>query len=138
MEYKILPSLAEHITSPFVWTNHFLIKSRSIISIENLGNRKKIYCEIAIIDDNFKKKYNESPYTNKLPEDKKILIINEWYRNCLMVEKNKDANIEIKKVNDLFVWFWRMRASFIHPDNTIRLAVYLAFLSVILGIIGLV
>ena len=129
-------ALAEDINNPFVWFSELPCNSREIVKITNKNTSKSIWCEVVKASGNFIERYNRNPRTNEIKEDIPFIVLNEWYREKLGLNKNETANIEIK-VSKMPLFFRQIQASYIHPDNTVRLAVDLAFVSVALGAIGL-
>ena len=84
MKYSIYAALREDINSGWIWANTPKLEQRSVICIINSSNRKKVYCEILRIDDNFLKFYNSKGDGRvTIQEDTPTLVINEWYRKLL-------------------------------------------------------
>jgi len=137
-EYYILPALKEDINSPFVWITDNNLSSRSIIKLKNAIVDKCIFCEALVIDENFIKQYNNSKQTYKIFPDKNILVINEWYRNKILLKKNQTAILEIKSPCKFFAWTYQIKAGLLHPDSCIRLCCVIAVLSALLGILSVI
>lgn len=135
--FSIYPSLSSEISSPAVWISEKGLRSRSIVKITNLKSNKSVWCEILIVDDNYKKSYNAKDTTKNLPDNDCFLVINSWYREILSLEKGETASIKIEEAYSTLSWLSQIFASLKHPDNTVRLAVDLAVVSLLLGAIGL-
>ena len=64
------------------------------------------------------------------------ITINDWYRKRLGGVKTKTTQeLEIKAAN---CWWGKLRANLQHPQVIVRMATWLAIISVGLGTIGLV
>lgn len=132
--YKVFASLREDLNEGWVWLKKSNVPPRSIICIKNKTNNKKIYCEALQIDDNYLKIYNNSPRKIICDPDNAI-VINGWYRRLL-------GNIITKQDHELLIveanYFWgKMRAAQQHPQLVVRLAIWMAILSIILGVFSL-
>ncbi|MGF1689645.1 hypothetical protein [Photobacterium kagoshimensis] len=138
---KVVDALAkaskvEDIAAPFVWTVGIDVDHKEIVQIKNLTKKKKVWVEILNGTDNFIKNYNDRK-TISIKSSDKTLIASEWYRKLLGLDKNQINKIEIKHSKfPLFIKTFLAAKS--HPDTNVRLATYLAILSVILGVIGAV
>jgi hypothetical protein len=101
--------------------------------VENRGNGKVIYCEALQIDDNFRNEYNQLPRTS-IPSTMPVAVMNAWYRHRLGdLETKKDHDLAITVSQTLCA---KLRACFDHPQTIVRVAVWLACLSVGLGLLG--
>ncbi|MCG7964958.1 MAG: hypothetical protein JAY63_00020 [Candidatus Thiodiazotropha taylori] len=129
-------ALAEDIHNPFVWLSELPCDSREIVKLTNKSTSKSIWCEVVMASDNFIERYNRNPRTNEIKKDTPFIVVNAWYREKLGLSKNESANIQIE-VSKMPLFIKQLMASYIHPDNTVRLAVDLAFVSLVLGAIGL-
>ncbi len=92
-----------------------------------------MFCERLEIDDNFTKEYNQPPRVHIKPNED-TAVINAWYRKRL-------GGIPTKKSHDLKIieangWWGKLRANTGHPQVVVRLATWLAVISVALGVIG--
>lgn len=134
MIFKIYASLYEDITAGWVWIGKRECIQRAVIKIKNKTAGKSIYCEALEIDGNFINKYREK--TGKLIDSQeRALIINEWYRKRLgNLEPQKEYDLEIKYRIKLF---GKIKAIMEHPQEAIRIASWLAFLSIVIGVLGL-
>ena len=139
-KYKVFFALAGDILAPYIWVSDLQDKLRGeIVKITNHGNDKSVVCQVLLADENYKKRYDQSPLTKNISNMKDpFVVMNRWYReDRLRITNVDDANLEIKPICQ-WRWLELIRASFSHPDYSIRLAVYLAILSVILGFAGFI
>ena len=131
-------ALSEDISSPYIWFYDLPCASREIVKVSNKNNHKSIWCEVIKASSNYIERYNRNERTFDIYENEPFLVANAWYRAKLGLKKNESFNIEVK-YNSLIPGFIRqLFASYIHPDNSVRLAVDLAFVSVGLGVSGLI
>ena len=128
--YKVLAAMRADMNEGWVWLSKADFTPRSIIKITNTANGKSVYCERLGIDENFIKEYNQSPRMAIRP-DEKTLVINEWYRKKLGgIDTNASHNLYFTAANG---WWGKFRANTGHPQVVVRLATWLAAISVGLG-----
>ena len=84
-------------------------------------------------DENFRRFYNQRPYTNKLPDSGPFIVISDSYRTALGVSNVREAELELSEAG---FWDRHLVAYSDHPDAAIRLGVRLGLLSVVLGLIS--
>ena len=129
-------ALTEDINSPYIWFSELPCDSRDIVKITNKDTSKSIWCEVVKASDNYIQRYNEKERTLNISSDKSFLVSNSWYRTKLGLVKNTESNIIIKTS-----WYpqfiKQLLASYKHPDNAVRLATDIAFVSLFLGFAGL-
>jgi hypothetical protein len=133
MEYRVLASLRDELNQGWVWVTSSGIDSRSVVKITNKQTKKIIYCECLEIDDNYTFVYNNSPREN-IDKNKATMTISAWYRENLGGIKTKtNQELEIRVANG---WLGKLRANLQHPQVVVRMAVWLAIISVGLGVLG--
>ena len=135
--YMVRASLSEDVNAPYIWFSSLPCESREIVKLSNAECNKSAWCEVVEASDNFIERYNRNKRTKNVGHTEPFVVSNEWYREKLSLNKNKPSNITIT-VSKYPVFFRQLLASYKHPDNTVRLAVDLALVSVILGGIGLI
>lgn len=137
MKYKIYAALREDINSGWIWVSTPELRQRSVISISNPNNGKKIYCEVLRIDDNFTKFYNSREGGRlSIQEGAPTLVINEWYRKLLGdLSTKSEYDLQISSADTLI---GKLRASAQHPQIIVRVAFWLGLISVVLGLVGLI
>ena len=117
----------------WVWLTGLGFVPRSIIKITNNANNKSVYCECLEIDENFTKEYNLSPRVYIDPSEE-TAVINAWYRQRLGgIATKTNHDLQIVEAND---WWGKFQANIGHPQIVVRLATWLAIISVALGFIG--
>jgi hypothetical protein len=135
--YMVKAALVEDINSPYIWFSSLSCESRDIVKLTNTDENKSIWCEVVKASENYVDRYNKNKRTINIVDAEPCLVANEWYREKLGLSKNSKSNIRIS-VSRLPLFYRQLLASYKHPDNTVRLAVDLALVSVILGGVGLV
>lgn len=132
--YKVLAATRADMNEGWVWLSNHKYDPRSIIQIRNELNKAVIYCEALEIDDNFIKEYNQIPRV-PINGNENTIVMNGWYRNRLGgIEKKQNHDLVVSEANG----FWgKFRASTGHPQVVVRLATWLAVISVALGLVGI-
>ncbi|MBK8154672.1 MAG: hypothetical protein IPK61_17605 [Saprospiraceae bacterium] len=134
--FNIKPTIAEEAMESWVWTNDASISSKGFIVIKNPTNGNKIKTFKRTIDDNFVKIYNQHN-TNKIEinSDKTYLILNEYYRDILGLDKNIDIKLAVTKatfLEKIFLVHWT------HPNPTVQFANRATLVSILIGIVALI
>lgn len=134
--FKVFAAMHEGMNEGSIWLTGSGFVPRSIIKVTNKANNKSVFCERLEIEENFTKRYNQSQIRISIDPSEPTAVINAWYRKRL-------GNIATKKYHDLQIleangWWGKFRASAEHPQVVVRLATWLAAISVGLGIIGVV
>lgn len=131
--YKVLAATRADMNEGWVWLSGHNFAQRSIIKIRSKSNNMVVYCEALKIDNNFIKEYNQSLRVH-INGSENTIVINGWYRNLLgRIETQQNHDLEISQANG----FWgKLRASTGHPQVVVRLATWLAVISVFLGFLG--
>jgi hypothetical protein len=142
--YKVYKALAEDITMPYIWVSDPQ-RPRQIAKIINHEAGQSIFCKVLKIDGSFIKRYEKQTGKKPISESSESIVINGWYRESLGIEKiekeNCNVNLKIKQTC-LCQWcplslYAQIRAAFDHPDYSVKLAVILGILGLVLGIISL-
>lgn len=136
-EYQVFVARQTDITAPFIWLTDPGVPSRTVARITNPDNGKKVYCEILVVDDNFRRSYNDAANTKTISQNIDAAIVNAWYRKCLGIEKNRKAKLSVSVPFYTPQIIGQIRAALSHPDNAVRLASDIAVVSAMLGAIGL-
>ena len=142
-KFTIYAALREDMNEGWVWLGgHNHLPNRSIIKLTNSKTSRHVFCEICKIEDkkdgkdgNFIRSYNRK-CGGRVPisDEKSALVISEWYRKRLGVEKDADVEIDVTAYRH----FGRIRACLCHPQNVVRVATWLGIIGVILGILPLI
>ena len=135
-EYQIFVARENDIAAPFIWLTDPEVSSRTVAKITNPDNGKKVYCEILVMDVNFRGNYNGAAHTRTISEGTNAAVINSWYRQCLGIEKNQKARLIVSEPCCMPQIIRHIKAGLSHPDSAVRLASDLAVVSVLLGAIG--
>jgi len=137
MKSLIYAALREDINSGWIWVNVPKFKQRSVVCLNNPNTRKKVYCEVLQIDDNFLKSYNTKDGGRlAIRGDSPTLILNEWYRKLLGdLPTKSEYELQISEVDN---WLGMIFACVQHPQIIVRVAFWLAAISVALGVVGFI
>lgn len=121
MEYKIYPTLYSEIRKGTVWSEDKI--DTNLVKIKNLVNDKTIIVAHRQIDPNFKRFYKESKYTKDIKresENEKCLVIDEFYRKKLKLNKNKIEYLEIKPIQKC-KFFYNLKYLSSHPNEVVQI-----------------
>ena len=133
--YMVLAALRSELNEGWVWLTDSGFKQRSVVKISNRKNGKSIYCESLRIDNNFLFEYNKRPRIS-IKKNEKTVVMNEWYRKRLgEIETQKKHDLKISSAN---IFWGKFRACTGHPQVVVRLATWLALISVALGGFGVI
>ncbi len=133
MEYRVLASLRDELNQGWVWVTNSGLESRCVVRITNKKTNKAIYCECLEIDENYIFYYNNHPREN-IDKNKATITISAWYRKKLGgINTKTNQELEIRSANH---WYGKLRANLQHPQVVVRMATWLAFISVGLGALG--
>jgi len=132
-QYLIKASTIEDSMENWFWTNMDSISGT--VKIINPLNKKSVIVFKRSIDENFINFY-DSKKTIKIKDSKRpLIIINEYYRFKLGIEKNKEYELEIKNAscfNKIFNSNWE------HPNPTISLSYKIGLISFLLSITSII
>ena len=133
--YKVLAATRVDMNEGWVWLTNKEFPPRSVIKVTNKTNNKSIYCEALEIDENFIKEYNQPPRID-IDANEDTIVINGWYRSRLgkIVTKQKH-DLHVEKSNSLK---GKLMATIGHPQVVVRLATWLAVISVGLGLVSMI
>jgi hypothetical protein len=107
---------------------------------------KVLWREAVINDKNYQKNYNQGPRRIDISEVP-TLAIGGWFRHLLGIKRDSDdllprTELKIKQYDRSKCTWWRwwgsLRVSQQHPVSTNRIAMNLALLGVVLGVISLI
>jgi hypothetical protein len=112
-------------------------------------NGRTVWCEGVINNKNYRKRYNVSGQGRRfIPNDPtRGLIMGAWYRRLLSIKRDArdrlidtELNIRTFEANKWSPWCWvgAVRVSQQHPVSTNRIAMNLALLSTVLGVVSLI
>jgi len=133
---EVYASFQEDSNVGWVWIPPLdTIHSRDHIEVSQTNN--SVICVARVIDKNFLYLYNKAP-RNIITDENNAIIISEYYRDKLGgIKTGQKYDFEIKRICKLnFVS--KTRALMQHPDNAVKIACWLALVSVGLSILGVV
>ncbi|MGD0709030.1 MAG: hypothetical protein ABSA51_11335 [Anaerolineaceae bacterium] len=135
--YKVYAALHEDINSGLVWISPSGFSQRAIVCIENVSDRKKVYCEALEIDGNYLREYNkEENGRYKIDINVPTLVINQWYRKQLGdLSTLRKYNLQITTSDNCY---WRLKSCLQHPQIVVKVATWLGIISVALGMLGFI
>lgn len=134
--YQIYPSTIEDISNGWIWISVPDLDQRGVAKIKNIKENKTTYCEVLLIDPNYRKYYSTGNRRDIQSIIDPIIIINYWYRKELGInESNKKVELEITIKNCLC---YKIRACLHHPQAIVKIATWLAIISIFIGIIGII
>ena len=134
--YKVFAALHDDANQGWIWMPEEKgFKSRDYITLKLPTTGRKITCTCRLIDDNFLTYYNQPPRIN-IQEPNSALVISAYYRDMLDgLKTNESYDFEINKVWK-FNYARKVKAILQHPDNGIKIAAWLAIISIIVSLIG--
>lgn len=128
--YLIKASTVEDALENWVWINDD--SKNRFIKIYNPKSKKYIIVFKRTIDDNFIDFYN-SKKTKKIIDIKaSTIVMNEYYRNILDIDKNENCKLEIKTANFCNKVF---NSNWAHPNPSVSFSYKLSLISLILGVL---
>lgn len=132
-KFALFAALHEESRAGWVWVSPGDSPEAIFIRVRRREARRAVVCERRIADDNFRRYYNERPYTNKLPDSGPFIVMSDSYRTALGISEAREAVLELSEAGFLSQ---HLTAYSHHPDGAIRLGVRLGLLSVALGLLG--
>jgi hypothetical protein len=131
---RVFAALRDDISQGWVWLDRNDLPLRSIVRVNNQANGKVVYCEALQIDKNFLRVYNQAPRLS-ITDTKNTLVVGAWYRLKLGVATQVDYDFDVRPSQR---WWGRFWACAHHPQIVVRIAIWLAAWSVVLGLLGAV
>ena len=129
-KYLVKPSTIEDSLENWVWIND--ITKNDFIKILNTKSKKSVIVYKRTIDDNFINFYNSKKTVNITDLGLPTIVINEYYRNVLSIEKNCLYELEIRKASFFEKFF---NSNWTHPNPTVSLSYKLSIVSLIFGVL---
>ncbi len=133
-KYKIYPTLSSESIEGWVWTNDTDIQSNGFISIKNPLNGRSLRTFKRTIDENFIKIYNDSKITNKIETDELKIVMNEYHRNKLDLNKSDTVDLTIVKSSWFAKYFWN---SWDHPNPYVSFSNKVTLYSFLITLVSL-
>jgi hypothetical protein len=139
-EYRIFVSKKEEDFENWFWSNDKSIEG--FAKVLNPTNKKSIVIYKRDIDENYINDYNKRDSTYNIKKDELSIVLNEFYRKKLKIEKNQKLKLVIKNASCFDKIFY---SNWSHPNPTVSLSykinitsIFLGLISLILGIISLI
>ena len=132
-EYRIFVSKKEEDFENWFWSNDKNIEG--FAKIFNPLNKKSIVIYKRDMDDNHIDDYNKRESTYNIKKEELSIVLNEFYRKKLEIEKNQKLKLVIKNasfVDKIFYSNWS------HPNPTISMSYKINITSILLGLISLI
>lgn len=133
--YQIRPTFSEESLESWIWTND--ADDNGFIIVKNICNRKKIKTFKRTIDENVMKRFNENQTSSNridLNDGKHYMIINEYYRKQLNINKNEEYLLNVRKatfIDKIFIIPWT------HPNQTVQFGNKATIWALLIGLIAL-
>jgi hypothetical protein len=133
MNYRIFAAVASDVDAGWVWISAPRLPSRCVVRIVNPSNKAVVYCEALQIDENFLSAYNCDGRCT-INRDQCALVINAWYRKRLGdIPTQSDQDLNVVAADNPK---GKLLSCLQHPQVVIRMGMWLAILSVLLGLLG--
>lgn len=131
--FRIFAMLREDVHQGVVWLRAAGAPARGIVKITNEANGKSVHCEAMQIDDNFLDAYNQGRRFHI--GDDPSLVIGYWHREKLgSIATRSNASLTMRPANGLW---GKLMACLDHPQTVVRVATWLGFLGLALGVVSL-
>lgn len=132
-EYQVFASKKEEDFENWFWSNDKSIEG--FAKILNPLNKKNIVIYKRDIDDNYINDYNKRESTYNIKKEELSIVINEFYRKKLNIEKNQKWKLVIKNASYIDKTFY---SNWSHPNPTISLSYKINITSILLGLVSLI
>lgn len=129
-DYLIKASTVEDALENWVWINDD--SKNGFIKIYNPKSKKYIIVFKRTIDNNFIDFYNSKNTISITDIKAHKIVMNEYYRKKLHLEKNISYSLELSKTN-LVNRF--LNSNWSHPNPSVSLSYKLSFISLFLGVL---
>lgn len=131
-EYSIKASTVEDALENWIWTNDETFDR--YIKILNPKTNKSIVVFKRTIDPNFITFYNSKNTTREIDPKKLVIVINEYYRKQLGINKNEDYKLIISEAHFFEKVF---NSNWEHPNPSVSLSYKINIISFTLGIVSI-
>lgn len=132
MEYQIHAALESHSRQAYFWTTEEIANFHGLVKVS--CNNKSVILAYRYIDQNFTIIYNRT--MNTIPLTSNSVIIEDYYRAILKIRTRSIADLFVEQVK----WYnikSKLKYLYNNVNENTRLTFWLAFLSIILSLIGL-
>ena len=132
---SIYAALYENFSDGVVWLSIDGLPPRCVVKITNIESGHSVFCQALQFDANFLRRYNNGPGTRCIESPESSIVMSYWYRaklgGCKALETGPNHTLQIKAAKPWTRWWWGIRACMHHPQLAIRVAVWLATVSII-------
>ena len=142
--FTIYAAREEEFDSGWVWlSDDNRLYSRAPVVLYCPATKRKTFCEVRLIDENFRKRYSRDGRACITEgNENEALVMSQWYRDALGGLKTSATNcnkkVKIRIRRPFFLLGWRaMRVGVHHPDIAVRVGVRLGVFSAWLAVAGI-
>jgi hypothetical protein len=132
--WHVFPSLHEEAREGWVWASEIDDPAAPHIMIRNSTSGRRVVCEQRLIDDNFRRVYNDEGRV-ALPQAEAVLVVSAYYRQRLGIPRSAGSPIELD-ISTCHGPIASLRAGLAHPSSAVRTATWLGLLSLALGLLS--
>lgn len=134
-KWLVYPALHEEAKEGWVWASRLDEPTIPHVLLKNLTNGRRVVCEQRLVDDNFRRTYNQKPRAD-LPHAEDFLVVSAYYRGLLglHIVAGDAADLEVLPSRGPIAG---LRAGTTHPSSAVRTATWLGILSALLGALSL-
>lgn len=143
--FKVFTSLHDEMYDGSVWLPQSQkVASRQVVRLKNKRTGRMAWCEAKELDNEYVSRYNEdcSEGDLRLEVNGHNVVIPKWHRTKLGIRESRDTGFPESSYLDVdrrsYFGLYRLFACLTHPQNAVRLATWLALLSLALGGLSLV
>lgn len=131
--FTVRVALREYTRTGDVWL-YDNFKNYRLVKVVNTETLESAVLSYRHIDENYEKEHNDKKEIHKISEGDSIIIIDEYFRHKLSLEKNESYKLKIVGVRK---YGWNsLRYLREHPNDSIRITTCLAIVSILISIIS--
>lgn len=135
---EVFKSLQEDSNVGWVWIPPLdTIRSRDHIKLSVESFSRSVLCIARTIDDNFLRNYNGRESTKPINLQNQAIVISDYYREKLGIQAGENYEFDIHRIRG-WNFVGKTRALLQHPDNTAKIAGWLALISIGLSLAGVI
>lgn len=136
-DVKVLACLASDIDASYIWSNCISLGQANHFFRVRVDDGEWVVVRILYASKNFKRRYSKDGRA-LITEDDRFIVLSEHYRCRLGIEgtsfrTGRKYKLELKPCR----WFGEWRAASVSPNPFLRQSVFLAWVSLGLGIVSL-
>lgn len=132
--YMVFAGLHEEAKEGWIWLSPGHETLGDYVRVRNPATRKSVVCEQRLLDDNFRRYYNDHEHTFPLSDSGDLIVMNARFRQRLGgIPTRVPVRLDVRSASR---WGRYITASWHHPHPAIRTSLQLGFLSVGLGFLS--